>query len=289
MTYTEFCKKIREDLELLTPDGWKLNLETITRTNQKKEGFFFTTEGRIQVSPIWYIDHLWENYQSVGNYGHFFTEFARIVQENFNQDNSNILGLCSPKILKGGLLVSLVNTERNRELLQSCPHIEFQDLSAICRCVIEDGDGSHGSAPVTWNIANQWGMGRKELFTAAWENMKIKFPFSTVSLQDLFGIESESGPIYIITNSAGFHGASALLCTGCLEDLANRLDSDLIIFPSSVHEILCVSVVKELDQKQIQDFRCMVQSINQDVVGEEDFLSDNVYFFNREERRVTIL
>lgn len=287
MTYTEFCKKIREDLELLTPDGWKLNLETIASTNQKKEGFFFTTEGRIQASPIWYIDCLWEGYQSAGNYGLFFTKFARLVQESFKQTNSDILGLCSPEMLKNRLMVSLVNTERNRELLRSCPTVEFQDLSAICRCIIDTNNGSYKSVTVTWDVANSLGMGRKELFTAAWENMKMNFPFDTVSLSDIFGLED--CPLYVITNSAKFHGASALLCTDCLEDLANRLDSDLIIFPSSIHEILCIPFMEELDPEQVCAFKCMVQDINQNVVEEEDFLSDNVYFFNREERQVTML
>ena len=61
-----------------------------------------------------------------------------------------------------------------------------------------------------------------------------------------------------------------------LSELAEKLDSNLIILPSSIHELLLLA---ENADSEVEVFRSMVQEVNRNEVLAEDFLSDSVYRF----------
>lgn len=91
--------------------------------------------------------------------------------------------------------------------------------------------------------------------------------------------------MYVLTNQRGIYGAAAMLYPELLKDFAERQKTDLVILPSSVHEVLLVPVRGSLD---FAWFRCMVRSINRSEVPPEDWLSDQVYVYRRREGRVKI-
>jgi hypothetical protein len=91
--------------------------------------------------------------------------------------------------------------------------------------------------------------------------------------------------MYVISNTKGINGASCLLYPDLIKKLADELDSDLYILPSSIHEIIAVKANKEMIKSS---FREMVFDVNRTQVPEEDILSDNVYFYSRERNAITM-
>lgn len=91
--------------------------------------------------------------------------------------------------------------------------------------------------------------------------------------------------MYVISNSKGINGASCLLYPNILKDLAEELDTDLYILPSSIHEIIVVKGNAAMDKST---FREMVFDVNRTQVPDEDILSDNVYFYSRERNAITM-
>ena len=89
--------------------------------------------------------------------------------------------------------------------------------------------------------------------------------------------------LLILTNRSGVYGASAILYEGVLKNIAQRLGSDLVILPSSVHEVILLPYE---DERRMEGLERMVREINQTVLPEEEVLSDQVYVYNRETDKV---
>ena len=84
-------------------------------------------------------------------------------------------------------------------------------------------------------------------------------------------------PIYILSNADLFYGAACILYEGVLRKIALQLGSDLLILPSSVHEVLIVPDESEWEKSELE---WMVRGINREVVAEEDRLSDQIYRYS---------
>ena len=85
-------------------------------------------------------------------------------------------------------------------------------------------------------------------------------------------------PLYVLTNKDKMYGASALLYSGQLKILAEKLQSDLLILPSSVHEVLLLEDDREQDYAF---YREMVREVNGSQVEPDEVLSENIYRYDR--------
>lgn len=96
--------------------------------------------------------------------------------------------------------------------------------------------------------------------------------------------ESESSmPLYVLTNRERIFGASAMLYSDKVRKLAEELNTDLLILPSSVHEVLLLPD----DKAQNYDFyRQMVSEVNRTQVDPEEVLSFNLYRYDREKAEI---
>ncbi|WP_432631257.1 DUF5688 family protein [Brotaphodocola sp.] len=104
--------------------------------------------------------------------------------------------------------------------------------------------------------------------------------------QDETECETTTPPIYILTNSSGLYGAGCMLYPTVLEDLSDRLNQDLLILPSSIHEVLVLPADTPIGLRELQ---VMITTINQTEVLPEDRLSNQIYFYRREDGMIDIL
>ena len=65
---------------------------------------------------------------------------------------------------------------------------------------------------------------------------------------------------------------------GLLAEIAKKLNCDLYVLPSSIHECIIMPVT-ELHTKE--DLSKMVCHVNEREVLEEEILSDHVYYYDR--------
>ena len=77
-----------------------------------------------------------------------------------------------------------------------------------------------------------------------------------------------------------------MLYPSVLKDFSNQEEKDLIIFPSSVHEVLLLPVS---DPSQGTHLSSMVREINQAQVPREERLSNQVYLYRRSTEEFSIL
>ena len=92
-------------------------------------------------------------------------------------------------------------------------------------------------------------------------------------------------PMYVLTNKKKSYGAAAMFDKDALKNLANKLESNLYILPSSVHEIICIPEEEGMDPLYIRE---MVKEVNMTSVSEEEYLSDNIYYYDRETNKLSL-
>lgn len=104
--------------------------------------------------------------------------------------------------------------------------------------------------------------------------------------EDVFLIKEmakDAPALYVMTNRSQTFRASCMLYDSALEDFAKSQGCNVVILPSSIHEVLLLKHEKGMDFK---DMREMVMEINRNEVPEEDVLSDSVYLYDWKKKEI---
>ena len=90
--------------------------------------------------------------------------------------------------------------------------------------------------------------------------------------------------VYVITSPGQRFGAAGLLNTAFLQEMAEEKGCSLIIYPSSVHEVIAVPYRDGDGLMDTED----VQEINEALVPRSEWLSNSVYLYDMSHKRLTI-
>lgn len=193
------------------------------------------------------------------------------------------------------VVYQLVNKEKNAKFLESVPHEEFLDLALIYRVMLRVSEGEVASYVLSNVLLQEMGVLPEELSQAAKENTKSLLGVYCRELgemlQEQFGMKFpqeqviKSMLLWILTNSVKTNGAVLMTYPSVLSELAEKLRSNLLILPSSIHEVLLLA---ERGDGKVEDLREIVRTVNASEVSEQEFLSNNVYRFNKDTGTVEI-
>lgn len=205
---------------------------------------------------------------------------------------------------KDNVVMCLVNTEQNREMLAGVPNRSFHDLSVIYRLILGTDQKGILSTVIKNELAEHVGMTEEDLFQCAKENTRQLDPIVVVSMQKLFedkfetlGLEPDmeeelkqgsevAESMWVIRNSSGIRGAVAMLYEENLHKLAESVGSDLYILPASVDEVIAVST--EWKGKSAEEWAETVYATNMSDLEPEERLSNNVYHYDKDLRKITM-
>jgi len=305
MEYQEFKKVVEEQLKEYVPEPYRSmewDSHKVEKVNQTLDAINFrSTESGMSVSPTVYINTMYEQYKNGEQIDDILRDVAGVIVRAVKEKDKIIPDLDFENA-KDNIVFQLINTEQNKEMLEHVPHREFQDLSIIYRWVVNRNDEGLASILIKDNVAKQLGLSENQLFDAAKENTKKLLPIAVRPMGEVLmdimmkdGMPCELAEImlntlpakkqmYVISNEIGVNGASAMLYEEGLEELSNIFESDIYIMPSSVHE--CIAISSELgDPNELAE---MVESINMDQVELKDRLSNQVYFYDKETKQVSL-
>ena len=96
---------------------------------------------------------------------------------------------------------------------------------------------------------------------------------------------TSTDPMYVLTNQQRFLGACCILYDNVLKEIANRLNCDLYILPSSIHEVILMPATVT---ESVRALSQMVCDINQSEVAAEEILSDHIYYYHRNTDSITM-
>lgn len=200
--------------------------------------------------------------------------------------------------IKDDLTLKLVEIRRNREYLSEVPYVKAGNgFAIVCDIKLDDGDAGQYRTTVTRNLMNEMNYDMQELFSTAIESAQLKDPavMNSVRSQLLYSDEpnllkgqdpiheEEKDNMYVITNPDCLYGAIALYYPGIQEKIAEKLGENYYVIPSSVNEVLAVP---ESKAPEIQEIAAMVYEANENLLDPKDVLSNNIFYFDKDTKRL---
>lgn len=305
MNYEIFKEVVKEKFSDYMPDEYKdreLMIQSVDKVNETLDGLTLRdTTSALSISPTIYINDMYKHYLKVEDLDIVFTAAADRMMHGMKMAPDEAQKI-DYETAKDNIVFQLINTEQNKEMLKGMPHREFQDLSVIYRWIVSsDHDGVH-SAVIHNPLAERIRMSEEELFKVAAENtrrilppvikdmnsimreMFIKDGMPEEIAEMMIGEIPSESMMYVITNEKGINGAASMMYEDKLHELAVKLDSDLYIMPSSVHEVIAVSS----DIGDPYELAAMVSEVNMSNVELSERLSNQVYHYDKDLRKVTL-
>lgn len=291
--FNEFVDAVAEKIpEVLTDiEIEDIRIEPVTKNNGIQcTGLLILREG-YNVAPNLYMEPYYSMYQASGSFDNVLNMIANDYTNAMKQAeliNATSIHEDYPE----KVILKLVNTELNKDALKNCPHIEMNDLSYTFRYIVKDDGIGIASALVTYNDIDRWGLSSEELFDMAKENTRRIFPPVIRDIREFipdindFPFEiDEDRELFVLTNDKGINGATSMIFTNVIDEFSQQRNNvSFYIIPSSIHEVL---LIKKSDGLNIETLADLVKEVNRFVVGEMDFLSDNLYEYDAASKEIT--
>lgn len=306
LDYEIFKAVVEQNFLRYLPEEYRdaeIKVYPVKKVNRTLDGLAVLPADGSRIFPTIYVNDMYEHYQACDNLETVLKDAAG----SYAKVQENVKGFVPDmdiEHVKDNVIMCLVNTEQNRELLSDVPNRGFHDLSVIYRWVVERTPDAVGSILVSDRVAEEIGMTEEELFRCAVENTRRINPVSVTCMGSMFGgiPEEISLPqevreemerakytadnMWIISNKSGINGAVSMLYEENLHQLAEKLGENLFILPSSIHEVIAMPA--EMAGKNLTNLIEMVQEVNMGSVELGERLSNSVYHYDRNARKVTL-
>lgn len=310
--YEKFKKDLMEELKkvkayedynfkiIMSSKANKENSESITAQSK------MVKEGYSRCFPLFEIQVLYEKYlkndcsmkaviqfidkhmRECNDIYYGASEFKQCVDNFYNYE-----------YIKDRIVLKLINFKINEKYLEDIIYKKLSDLAIVYTVMMPKYDGAYSTVTVKKDIFNIWNISESELYDQALINMNridnvssfadTMYKLSPMPIEYYEMLKVMSDGLYVVTNSTSINGASMFLCTDVQDKLA-KIGKGFYVYPSSVHEMLF-----QIEDCMIEDKRSAVsvmkeitKGINKDILSNEDFLSDNIYYYDAINHTFTI-
>ncbi|MCM1561605.1 MAG: DUF5688 family protein [Butyrivibrio sp.] len=298
MSYEEFVARVVKELRQYLPptmDDIALKSMSVPLNNNvyrqgllllpKKKGRF-DTDGKISKD----LHEFYQGYQSGISMETVLGMIAQEITSIYEDGIYTSLWNKPYDWVKEHLLVEVCNMEMNRNRLLQMPH-EIRENLALKYLLWINNNGTRHLIRITNAQLIQWGITKETLRRDAWNNMKKRFPpivrsmnemlieMMTGEIEGMATVDTEEDILHVITNTDNCYGASYMFDEELMSNTAERFKDDIVIIPSSVHEIIFLPKRYVAD---IGEIISMVVEVNYSQVQPEEMLSNSVYVFDRQ-------
>lgn len=299
MSYEDFKKEMGEKFILFFPEEYRncrVDVRTVQKNNADCDGITVFEEGS-SIHPTMYIEQIYADYTVDRDFDKVMKKAADIyVNAIKNSPEIKYQNFVDISYIRDHVFMQLVNFEKNEERLSGIPHVKFLDLAIIFRVSVFSSIEGVSSYVLNNDIFRNLSMTIDELKEIAERNTKTMFPFNVsnicdvmekVTENDLFSfIADYDYKMFVATNDMCINGAVFMTFIDELEKVADNEKSDLLIIPSTIHEVLLVPCKSELsDPKMIKE---TIHAVNS-TIKEEEYLSYHLYRFDRSTKTVAIV
>ena len=303
MDYEIFRGVMKDKILDYLPENYKngrVEIHEVQKVNECMDALTVFPEGESRIAPNIYLSVMYEDYKQHENIEKSLQDAAKVVEVAMKENKVSNIDV-DKEFTPDKVYMVLVNKEQNREMLAKVPHRDFQDLAVIYRWLVDKSPDGIMSTIITDGIAERIGMTEEQLFMHSVENTKELFPPKIQTMDEVImemmdmdrefaeamGLMADRDPketMWVLTNERGLNGAVSMLYEENLQKIANRVGTDMYILPSSTHETILVSV----EMGDAQSLAEMVNEINMSQVELKDRLSNNVYHYDKDLRKVTL-
>ncbi len=298
MSYERFVEEIADIIRSRTDGDIGISVHTVTKNNGcERKVITFSKEGSM-AAPTFYLEGCYEEYiegDSLEEIGMRILGAYHKAADQYGWGEKAAEDVRDYQNIKDKIIYKLVNRERNKELLPLVPHEDYLDLAVLFYVAVNiDETGGELAAML---IRNEhlalWGVSGEEVRRRAEANTEklLHYELSTIctlfdemvgiGIADIQELEeiAKHECMYVLTNHLRSGGAAAVLYPGRLEAIGGYLKENYYILPCSIHEVILIPESKAVSKEEMES---IVRETNETEVEAEEFLSDHVYYYDRE-------
>ena len=288
-------EQLKAELEGMIPEGTTVVFNTVTKPNNITLLGVSLKREDSDVCPTIYIDSALEDIEKgVLTVHDLAATIIETDEEHRFDELSELVHNMTKEFILDTVVYKVLNKELNCSLLETIPHKELLDLALVYSVELICNKDLIGSIRISNELMKLHNISLEELDEAA-RNNTFANGFTIIPMDELLAemceelkleeaIEEMPNMLYVLTNKKRHHGATILAFEDALNRLANRLDDDLFILPSSVHETLAISC----SASDLEHLKAMVKDVNETAVSPDDLLSYSVYRFSRSNGKLAI-
>lgn len=300
MEYSNFFDTVCKEVQELLGDSYSVKKESVLKNNSQRLDSIVVTSGDDEVAPSIYIQKYYDQYlqgDSINSISNELVDFYTRHKVGKNNVVPQIYNISDYEKIKDRIIVKMINKGMNEELLRNCPNIEYLDFALTFHYILDMDDSTNASVRISNELFEHWKIDFKTLSEQALDNTVRLCPvkvgllsemlnkLSVEFLSELEDVRDCLPQMFVVTNTCGSYGATCILYNGLLEGIAKSLDSDLVLLPSSVHEMLIFPLN---DEKELEKYLVMVEEVNDTELDVTDLLSYNVYVYRKDEKKIMI-
>lgn len=289
MNYDEFKNVLQEKIQSNFLQQIDFISHIVNRTNETLDALTLRFAGQ-EVSSTIYPEQMYADYKNGVSISDIADGVSAAVSKNKYPDIPEI----TPENAEKSISFSLINAEKNKNLLQNCPYKEIHDMAAVPRWHISDD----ASFLVNGRVMEQLKMTKEEILDIAQRNTEaasyncqsMKEAMKEVMMDEGMSEELVSEmlpmpelPFYVLSNKSRTDGSCAILSDRFMQQVTEQTGMDeMYLIPSSRHEMLAVSPEITGSATDAGALKEMVMSVNGDagIMRAEDFLSNSVYKYD---------
>ena len=290
MDFNVFTDNIVNVLQQRMGHEYDVKVTKVTKNNDIELTGVVLMKESDNLSPTIYLDGLFEEYQDGAYIEDLAEQIIRFYKEQLPAGRLDMDFFRNFEQVKDRIFYKLVSYDKNRKMLEKLPYYKWNDLALIFYYAMVEERIGRASITIHHQHLKMWEQSLDTLYAVAQENMKKSMPELLVSKKDL--LEETTGlkmgedtylPMYVLTNQEKVYGAAAMLYSEHMKKLAERWQPDLLILPSSIHEVL---LLPDDGQNEYAFYRQMVEEGNTTQVDPEEVLSYSLYRYCREKAEI---
>jgi len=296
MNYQDFVEDVRKRLEEHFDCSHQVLKTENTKNNNTKRVGITIKEEQSSISPTIYMDSFYSLYTN----GDSLDEIVELILFQYNKAKAEQMSfgqafdtsvLTDFEAISSKIVCKLINRDKNKGMLNSIPHLPYMDLEIVFYVLIESSDNGSAIVPITNSLLDVWNVDEDTVFRAAEENSKRVLPPVLTPMHQVLdkldnGTRHDESGMYVLSNEYGNYGASCILYDGVLRQIGNKFGENYYIIPSSVHEVIVIPCSKAPDDSI--DLMSIISEVNECIVDDEEFLSNNLYYYDRSTDEVSI-
>lgn len=270
MTYSEFKTRMTEDVKKYMDGnhpGYEVSLENVAKVNRDFVEMIAISNKDTHEGSAIDVKELWDD---ANRRGMSYEEMSREVMKRLDLTLKEVPEVVIDDLndFKSRAILTLINTEKNQNMLSYVPHREYYEFSIVYRIIVHEDEEATTSGIVTNEMLEKAGYTEEELYKFAYENTR-----KDVNISKMFGM-------YVLTTKRGMYGAASILFPEMIKEIADHYGCDLYLIPSSTCEWMAVPVRTISGSGGAAEVNEMIREANSVAVEEEEILGERCYYYD---------
>lgn len=248
----------------------------------------------------------------------FICDYDSIIK-NLSFDNINMNEFLDRQ-MDDKIIMKMTNKSMNVDFSLKHPHLTFNDYLLTFYFVVDSKKSSISTIPIDYRLFNAIGYDSpNELFTIAKKNMQKMYPPRITTLKNVLNLCISDRPpfpdddmprfyqedetekylnpepiidvinpepsgvmheFYLLSNCIGLNGATAMFYSDILKRFAKANYGDMIIIPSSIHELILVPMPTEKIPEHVKTLKEIMLDVNSEAVPHDQILGKDVMVYS---------